>query len=298
MMQLVSGVYAAAVTPHRNGGQEADIGAALELVDFLSTAGVQGIVLLGSTGEFLHLTFDDRTRLINLVVKRSQVPILAGVSHSTLDGALHLAREAISAGAAGLLLMPPYFFRYAQEEVKEFYLQFANQIRSEIPLFLYNIPQFTNEIAVETAGELLATGRFAGLKDSSGRLEYFGKLQSLRGAQRFQFFVGNDALFTRVRQAGAHGLVSGVACAAPELLVRLDQAIQTRAQPQIERLDSQLQEFLKWHDQFPTPVIVKVATSLRGLTIGALAAPLSPAKQKLLEEFCEWFPGWLKLVKS
>src|SRR5260370_38991980 len=117
-------VQPAAVTPQRKGG-EADVAAMLELVDFLAAAGVNGIALLGSTGEFLHLTFDDRVRLVQLAVKRSRVPVLVGVGHSTLDGAIELGREAVSAGAAGLLLMPPYFFRYSQEDIHEFYLQFA-----------------------------------------------------------------------------------------------------------------------------------------------------------------------------
>ena len=54
----INGVYVAAVTPQRKGG-EADVAAILELVDFLAKAGVNGIALLGSTGEFLHLAFEE-----------------------------------------------------------------------------------------------------------------------------------------------------------------------------------------------------------------------------------------------
>src|SRR5213594_3780531 len=154
----ISGVYAAAVTPHRAGSHEADLGATLELVDFLATGGVDGIALLGSTGEFLHLTFEDRARLIDLAVKRSRVPILAGVGHSTLDGAVGLAREAIQVGAAGVLLMPPYFFRYTQDDIREFYLRFADALGGTTRILLYNIPIFTNEITIETAVDLLSTG--------------------------------------------------------------------------------------------------------------------------------------------
>jgi 4-hydroxy-tetrahydrodipicolinate synthase len=128
MMQPLSGVIAAAVTPHKRG-TEPDIGATLELIDFLCAAGVQAIALLGSTGEFVNLNFDDRVRLVYLAVKRSRIPVLAGVSHSTLDGAMALGCEASAAGAAGLLLMPPFFFRYRQPEIHEFYLRFADGMR-------------------------------------------------------------------------------------------------------------------------------------------------------------------------
>src|SRR5258708_38798235 len=107
----IAGIYVAAVTPQRKGG-EADVAAMLELVDFLAAAGVNGIALLGSTGKFLHLTFDDRVRLVQLAVKRSRVPVLVGVGRSTLDGAIALCRDAVSSAAAGLLLVAPYFFPY------------------------------------------------------------------------------------------------------------------------------------------------------------------------------------------
>ncbi|MDE3196322.1 MAG: dihydrodipicolinate synthase family protein, partial [Acidobacteriota bacterium] len=104
----LSGVFAAAVTPNRIGTREADYSGLMDLLDFLAGAGVDGICLLGSTGEFLHYPFGDRQRLVYLGAKRSRVPLLVGVGHSTLRGALELAGEAISAGADGLLLMPPY----------------------------------------------------------------------------------------------------------------------------------------------------------------------------------------------
>jgi dihydrodipicolinate synthase/N-acetylneuraminate lyase len=293
----VAGIYVAAVTPQRKGG-EADVAAMLELVDFLAAAGVNGIALLGSTGEFLHLTFDDRVRLVQLAVKRSRVPVLVGVGHSTLEGAIELGRDAVSAGAAGLLLMPPYFFRYSQEDIHEFYVQFAAAVGSSARIFLYNIPFFTNEIAIETATALLSTGQFAGIKDSSGQYGYFERLFAVSRDKPFTLLVGNDRIYTRARQAGAHGIVSGVACVVPELLVGLDRAIQKNLAAEIERLDARLQEFIAWHDRFPTPVAIKAAAVERGLNVGPLAVPLAPAGQNRLEEFREWFNAWLPEVQK
>jgi 4-hydroxy-tetrahydrodipicolinate synthase len=293
----ITGVYVAAVTPQRKGG-EADVAAMLELVDFLAAAGVNGIALLGSTGEFLHLAFDDRVRLVQLAVKRSRVPVLVGVGHSTLEGAIALGRDAVSAGAAGLLLMPPYFFRYSQEDIHEFYVQFAAAVGASARIFLYNIPNFTNEIAIETATALLSTGQFAGIKDSSGQYGYFERLFAVSREKPFTLLVGNDHIYTRARQAGAHGIVSGVACVVPELLVGLDRAIQKNLATGIERLDARLQEFIAWHDRFPTPVAIKTAAVERGLKVGPLAAPLAPAGLKRLEEFREWFKAWLPAVQT
>ena len=211
MMQLFSGVIAAAVTPHGKRGDEPDIGATLELIDFLCAAGVHGIALLGSTGEFVNLNSDDRVRLVYLAVKRSRVPVLAGVAHSTLDGALALGREACAAVAAGLLLMPPYFFRYGQPEIREFYLKFV-ELNHGVPIYLYNIPAFTSEIASETAIQLLATGRFAGIKDSSGGWDNFQALNRYKRQHPYTLLVGHDGIVRTgaPRGRGWRGFGSGL----------------------------------------------------------------------------------------
>lgn len=293
----LAGVFAAAVTPHRLEGHEADIGAMLELIDFLASSGVKGTVLLGSTGEFPHVTQSDRERLLQFAVKRSRVPVIAGVSHSTLDGALELASDAITAGAAGLLLMPPHFFRYDQADVAEFYRRFAIEIgRTDVPLLLYNIPQFTSPIAIETVRELLDSGYYAGIKDSSGDWPFFEQLAALRARQEFALFVGHDSLFPQASRAGADGIVSGCACAIPELLVKLDTALASVDTARVDMLYQHLNKFIEWISRFPTPVGVKVATAARGLKVGPLAIPLAPEKCRALEEFQEWFKAWFPAI--
>lgn len=255
----------------------------LDLIDFLCQGGVDSICLLGSTGEFLNIPFADRIRLVHLGVKRSRVPIMAGVSHSTLDGAVDLASEAVGSGAAGLLLMPPYFFRYGQDDISEFYLRFREQVPRRIPVFLYNIPQFTNPIVMRTAQGLLATGFFAGIKDSSGDPGYFEQLVAFKQQVDFTLLKGNDKL----RLTGADGVVSGCACAIPELVTKLYRA-------PTEVLEAKLMEFIARIDCFPTPVGVKVATGLRKIKTGPLAVPMDRAKLTMLEDFKTWFSGWIK----
>jgi 4-hydroxy-tetrahydrodipicolinate synthase len=192
--------------------------------------------------------------------------------------------------------MPPYFFRYGQEEIREFYLRFADALDNSIRIFLYNIPIFTNAISLETAADLLSTCRFAGIKDSSGSFENFEQLRDASSKKALTVMVGSDRIFARARAAGADGIVSGVASAVPELLVALDSALQKNLTAEVERLDAQLQEFLTWHDQFPTPVAVKTATAERGLKVGPCATPLAAAGQKRLEEFRDWFKNWFPQV--
>ena len=294
----IGGIVVAAVTPRRTDGREVDVAAALELIDFLCAAGASGIALLGSTGEFLNLTFDERVRLTYMAAKRSRVPLLVGVGHSSMNGAVELGREAAGSGAAGLLLMPPYFFRYSQPDIREFYLRFASQMGAQTRTYLYNIPFFTNALECNTAVELLRTGQFAGIKDSSGRMEYFEQLAIARSENPFTLLVGNDVIFTKARKAGADGVVSGVACAVPELMIGLDRAICAANEEKVARLEARLQEFIKWLERLPVPLGVKAATEMRSLHVGPPAVPLSPESLRTLDEFKEWFPGWLSQVKK
>ena len=297
-MSVIEGVNVVMVGPRRPSGHEVDLAATLELIDFHNSTGVKGVAVLGTTAEFVHLDFEERSRLIPLAVKRAKIPVVAGVVHSTLDGSIQLGREAAAAGAAALLLMPPYFFRYEQEEIREFYLRFADEIGDAAPIFLYNIPFFTNELTCETALDLLATGRFAGIKDSSGKFEYYERLRDLRAQKPFTLLIGNDCVFTRARTDGADGVISGVACGVPELMVGLDRAICSGNTAKTDQLEARLQEYIKWLGNFPTPLGVKEATGMRGINVGPHAIPMGPARQRKLEEFREWFKGWLPQVQK
>src|SRR5258708_22365431 len=143
-MRPVEGVFAAAIAPRRSTGHEIDLALMFEVIDFLCAKKVGGIALFGATGEYVHFGLEERIRVTQLAVKRSRVPLIVNVSHSNLDGALMLADEAASAGAVGVLLIPAHFFRYAQLEVREYYLEFAKTIRADIPIYLYNVPFFTS----------------------------------------------------------------------------------------------------------------------------------------------------------
>ena len=273
------------------------MGAAFELVDHLCAGGVRGIVLFGDAGEYPAFSADERSRLIYLAVKRSRVPVLAGVGSATLDASLDLARAARDAGAAALLLPPPFFLRYDSDDLREFYLEFGRQLGRGTALFLTIPPGCSDAIPSETAIELLASGLFAGIEDGRGSLESYQEMQAAANGGLWQVLAGNDAIFTRARCAGARAAISAAAGAVPELVTALDRAICVGRQEPIEKLDFALQEFLAWAACFPAPVAVKAALGLRGLKTGSPSVPLSSGKLKRMDEFREWFQAWLPAVK-
>ncbi|MBV9084745.1 MAG: dihydrodipicolinate synthase family protein, partial [Acidobacteriaceae bacterium] len=78
-----SGVYAALLTPRRPDSIEADTAAFLEYLDKVSSAHVDGLVFFGSTGEFVHFDLEQRMHVVTMGLRRSRVPVLVNVSHST-----------------------------------------------------------------------------------------------------------------------------------------------------------------------------------------------------------------------
>jgi 4-hydroxy-tetrahydrodipicolinate synthase len=294
---VISGIYAALATPRRKSLVEPDTAAFLDYLDAVVRAGVDGIVLFGSTGEFVHFDIADRIQTLNLAIRRSRVPVLVNVSHSTLDGAIALAEDAIDRGAAGVLLMPPYFFQYNEEELEQFYLQFADNLSGNTdrrtPIYLYNIPLFTSPLSVALAGRLLMTGRFAGIKDSGGEWSYFQALNKLRATSNFQFMVGGEAIYLQARLEGASGAVSGLAGAVPELLVAIERAVRQGKQDRASHLNQRLLEFVDRISKLPPTVGIKQAAVVRGWPLDHFAVPLGATYEAELKAYWQWLEHWI-----
>ena len=277
----LTGTFASAITPHRTATPEVDFAGALDLIDFLTNAGIKGVTLFSPIGEFLNYTFAERQRLVYLATKRSRIPLIANVSHSTITGAIQLAAEAVSAGADGLLLMPPYFYRYQQPEIEEFYLQFARESSGAVPLLLHNAPQFTSPLEPETVHRLIDTGHFAGIEDDSGDRNLLNIWLELKRDHPFAVMIGSERIAAQALREGADGIISACACAIPELIVGHEE---------------QLVEFLNWIDQFPAPAGVKRAVALRKQKSGPDLIPLAPVTRQLMQEFSTWFVKWLTTI--
>lgn len=292
------GVYVALATPRRADSTEADAAVLLDYLDTVIRAGVDGVVLFGSTGEFVHFDTAERSRVLGLAMRRSRVPVLVNVSHSTLAGAVGLAQDALAAGAAGLMLMPPYFYRYTDDQLFAFYQAFARQVDANTCTYLYNLPLFTNPIGPELAHRLLTSGSFAGIKDSSGELSMFNGLKELQRQRSFSLLVGSESVYFQARRAGADGIVSGVSAALPELMVALDRALLTNDLDRAQKLNAHLGEFLEWINKFPATLAIKQTAVARGWKLNHSAFPLDDGTKAELDAFHHWLRSWLPAVLS
>ncbi len=282
-------MYAAAITPFRERANTVDLGAAMEIIDFLAASPAMGLSILGTTGNFLHFDIEEREKLITFGIKRCPKPVAVNISHSTLDVTIHLAEHAAASGAAFALVVPPYYFNYSDEQIEAFFLRLGERAAGHLPLYLYNIPFFTSAISVVVAERLLRSGLYKGIKDSSGKPEYLEALAST-GAT---LLVGNDNALCVSRKRSAVGVVSGCAAAVPELICAVDAAVVSGDAAREALLSKRLDEFISWLDRFPTPFGVEEACRLRKLPARPEVSWLGSAP---LEEFRAWFPEWLPQV--
>lgn len=297
-MSLFEGVVPACVTPRRADSYEANLAAFLETVDFLCSFPVAAILVLGTTGEMVHFDVPERVKILEFAKKRSTIPVLAGVTHSTLEGTVELAQHAVQIGCAGLAVMPPYYFRYGQEEIKTFYREVARRVGVQVPILAYHIPVFTNPIELDTAWQLIEEGAIAGIKDSSGELERMEWLTGKRAERPFPLMNGDDRLLRQTWKHAGVGCISGIAAAVPELFLALRAAMQAGDEVRADALDRHVREFCDWFDEFPNAVAVKEALGFRKRLPIPPAIPLSFERQQKLGEFLRWFEERLPRIQA
>jgi dihydrodipicolinate synthase/N-acetylneuraminate lyase len=293
----VVGAMAAVIAPRRENGHTIDIGLALEILDFVNERGVTGVAVLGATGEFVHYDMEERMRLTQMAVRRSRTPVIVNVSHSTLESAVLLARNATEVGATALLLMPPHFFKHTQEGIIAYYQEFARQTVGLAPALLYNLPFFTTGMEPATACAILETGQFAGIKDSSGNTVIFDALHALRQRIPFRLLLGNDRLL-ETHRALADGVISGCACGIPELIAAIDRAATRGDKELLARRGALLDAFIQKIDAFPTPFGIQLTLAARGFPRAVPPLPIGPAAQAQASEFAEWFKGFESAMRD
>jgi 4-hydroxy-tetrahydrodipicolinate synthase len=285
MMKPIGGVYAAVLTPRR-ADDSVDAPALRGLLTFLVEQGVTGFALNGATGEFCLTTPAQLDELLTIAqdVLGTEVRILCGVGAAGSQGAITLAAIALRHKVQGLLLPMPFFFPYQQEDLDAFCRTVAAS--TTLPVLLYNLPQFTSGLAKETVHALIAgVSNIVGIKDSSGSLDILRHLTE-QGVDAVRI-VGNDsALAPALREGVCDGVVSGVACVLPELILSLYNSAA------FEKQASLLTEFIQQLDPFPTPWGLKWVAQARGLLTVSFSQPVTAHRQQQADELMAWFVRW------
>ena len=290
MNPLISfcGVYAALLSPRASDG-ELDTTSFRQQVIELNRFGLRGYAINGATGEFTIVSDADVDELVCVARQEaSEAEILCGIGAGDLRLTLRRARIAKLAGADAALLPMPNFFPYREDDLAAYISAVASSI--ELPILLYNLPQFTSGLNVDTVLSLLAKhSNIVGIKDSSGSLDIVRAITA--AGLKHARLIGNDsALSAALTENVCDGVVSGVACTLPELVSSLfatggrGSAFETKS-----RL---LNEFIDHLGTLPTPWGLKVTSAVRHFTHENYPFPLSAKRESEVAELRSWFKSW------
>jgi dihydrodipicolinate synthase/N-acetylneuraminate lyase len=235
------GIIPPLVTPLKDP-DTLDVDGLERLIEHQLAGGVAGLFILGSTGEAPHLSYHLRRELIERTCQQAalRVPVLVGVTDTSLVEAVALARHAADAGAHAIVSASVYYFPLSQGELLGYCRSLAN--RSPLPLFLYNMPALTKvRFEPDTVRRLMDASNIVGIKDSSGDMLLFHQLLTL-GRERADWttLMGPEELLAEAVLMGGHGGVSGGANLMPRLYVQLYGAAMAGDLAEVRRLQERL----------------------------------------------------------
>lgn len=272
------GIFPPMVTPLRD--RDALDEAGLErLIEHILGGGVHGLFILGTTGEGPSLGYRLRRELIERTCRQvnGRVPILVGITDTSFAESVALAQYAAQSGAQALVLAPPYYFPASQPELLEYFRHLIPEL--PLPLFLYNMPMMTKVcIGIETVRQLLDQPGIAGVKDSSGDMDYYTELLAV-AKQRpdWKVLIGPEHLLAESVRLGGDGGISGGANLHPRLFVEMYDAANSGDTNRVAQLQLQIDELGEIYEvgQHISAVIkgLKCALSLAGICDDFMAEP-------------------------
>ncbi len=286
------GIIPPLVTPLTDHG-DLDKSGLKSVINRVLGGGVQGLFLLGSTGEFCSLNSETCKAVIDegCASVAGRVPVIINVSNTSLDESVRLAQYAARAGAVAVAICPPYYYSVTQDDLVRYVSKFT--ARAELPVFLYNIPQHAHvEFTVETVYRLADLPNIVGMKNSNGDLDYLAAINRVKSRHPlFSLLVGTEEIMMASLDAGADGSVCGGANLFPRLYVRLYEAVTEGRRPQAEALQAlivRVAAAIYTVGPAPTAYLrgVKSALAQLGVCGSALAEPLGDFDQEEQEELC------------
>jgi N-acetylneuraminate lyase len=270
-------IYSALVTPTRVD-ETLDLDVLQEIVAEQIARGVEGFYCCGSSGEALLLSLEERKQVLRATIEAAEgrVPVIAHVGTASTLQTIELAHHAQESGASALSMIPPYYYTFTPLEIEKYYRDVIDAV--ELPVMLYNIPQFTRvSFDKAHAGGLLADPRVLGMKHTAHDLYTLERLSTAFPEKTF--FNGFDEQFLAALTAGATATIGTTVNIQPELFLRVRERFEKADFDGARRTQSQINavvETLVAHGVFQS---AKYLACARGPVTGNCRAPFRPLDQ-------------------
>ena len=270
---MFKGLYTALITPFRHGQIDAD--AFSRLIEFQIAAGVNGLVVCGTTGESATMSPQESEQTIRLCVQTvgGRVPVIAGTGGNNTQKVIENTQLAKTLGVDAALIVTPYYNKPTQQGLFDHYS--AVHDASDLPIILYNVPGRTGVcLSVETIARLAGLPRIVGIKDAMPDIMRPLKIRAAVEKKDFSVLSGEDASIVAFLAHGGDGCISVTANVAPALCAELHRAWAKKDWAGIERLRDLLWPLHEAMFVETNPSPVKYAASLLGFGDGSVRLPL------------------------
>ena len=275
---IFTGSAAAVATPFTGSG--VDFPALRKHLDFLLENGTDALVVCGTTGEAATMSYEERMETVEAVVRHvdGRVPVIAGTGSNNTENAIALSKDAVSAGADGLLVVTPFYNKATQRGLIRHFAAVADS--AERPVILYNVPSRTGvKCAAETYAQLASHPNIQGVKEASGDLALVQKTRELC-PEDFYIWSGNDDETAPIMLLGGSGVISVAANVVPQEMHQLTASCLSGDFVSAGKLQLRLRklcEALFWE---VNPIPVKTAMSMMGFCQERFRLPMCEMEEE------------------
>ena len=273
MKLKLEGIWTPIPTPLTKQGR-VDTDATRRLVDFHIEAGIDGLLPLGTSGEFALLQREERKSLVNTVADQAdgRVPVVAGVSDPSIENVVQLSSDAKEAGADAVIATPPYYFTTTDEGHYHHFKTISEAI--DLPLLIYNIPEWTHSfVTPETVQRLADEKLVVGMKYTE--YNFLNLIRFLKATRdKISIFAGSDAMAYSNLEFGGAGAIIGSANVAPKVASKIFDDYKKGNLSGARESQERLLPVITALEVGKYPAALKEAMSLIGVPVGPLKEPL------------------------
>ena len=276
---IFTGMATAIVTPMHTDGS-IDYEALGRFVEFQIGSGINGLVVMGTTGENATIEPEDQKKVIAYTVEKvaGRVPVIAGTGTNNTEHVLHNTRNACQVGADAILVVTPYYNKATQNGLITHFTAVADE--STLPVVLYNVPGRTGcNLLPKTVAKLSEHPNIAAIKEATGSLAQMIEIMHLCG-DKIDVYSGEDGLTVPMMAMGAKGTISVLSNVAPRQSVAMTDACLRGDYAAAAKMQCDLLPLINALFSEVNPIPAKAATAAMGFGADALRLPLTSMEEQ------------------
>lgn len=245
-----------------------------QLVSHLIDKGVNGLYLTGSTGEGFTMSCEERMQVVEIVMDetKGRVPVVVHVGAIGTKLSIDLAKHAQRVGADGISSVPPFYWRFSEDQIFNYYKDIAESV--DIPMIVYNVP-LAGLLGMSAIKRLATIENVKGIKYTALAHYEITQIKDEIG-EDFLVYSGADEMSVSGLLAGADGIVGSFYNLMPELFIHIYEAVVAKDMDEAARLQRQGVEIILYALSYPSfYAVMKVALRWMGIEAGYCRRPFA-----------------------